>query len=136
MIRVGLIGVGKMGLSHYAILAAHPHVELVAICDSATYVTSALRKYTGVETFKDYRKMLDSTQLDCVAIATPTSAHFEAASDALERGLHVFVEKPLCLDPDESRKLAPWLLPVGRYAFPVFICYLGKFYSLFRNLQR
>jgi len=106
MIRAGLIGVGKMGLSHYAILGAHPRVEVAAICDSAIYITSALRKYTGVETFRDHRKMLDSARLDCVVVATPTSTHFEVASDALERGLHVFVEKPLCLDPGQSKRLA------------------------------
>ena len=44
MIKAGLIGVGKMGISHYAILGAHPGIEMSAICDSATYVTSALRK--------------------------------------------------------------------------------------------
>mgnify|MGYP003387922318 CR=1 FL=1 len=91
MIKIGLVGVGKMGLSHYAILGAHPRLEVAAICDGATYITSALRKHTGVETFKDHRKMFDSAQLDCVLVATPTSSHFELASDAIERGLHVFV---------------------------------------------
>src|SRR5256885_1923446 len=103
MIRAGLIGVGKMGLSHYAILAAHSRVNVAAVCDSATYITSSLQKYSGVETFKDYRKMFDSAELDCVLVATPTSTHFGVASEALQRGLHVFVEKPLCLDPDQSK---------------------------------
>lgn len=105
-VRVGLIGVGKMGISHYAILGAHPGVEVAAICDSATYVTSALRKHNGVETFKDYRKMIDGASLDCVFVATPSSSHFEVASYALERNVHVFVEKPLCLDPADSLKLS------------------------------
>ena len=106
MIRAGLIGVGKMGISHYAILGAHRDIEMAAICDSATYVTSALRKHTGVESFKDYRKMIEAAKLDCVFVATPSSSHFEAATYALEQGLHVFVEKPLCLDPSESKRLA------------------------------
>lgn len=106
MIRVGLIGVGKMGLSHYAILGAHPRVEVPAICDGASYITSGLRKYTHVETFKDHRKMFESAQLDCVLVATPTASHYELASQALEHGLHVFIEKPLCLDPAQSKKLA------------------------------
>ena len=105
-VRVGLIGVGKMGISHYAILGAHPSVTVAAICDSATYVTSALRKHNGVETFKDYRKMIDAASLDGVFIATPSASHFEVASYALERNVHVFVEKPLCLDPAESLKLS------------------------------
>ena len=106
MIRVGLIGVGKMGLSHYAILGAHPRVEVPAICDGASYITSGLRKYTQVDTFKDHRKMFESAQLDCVLVATPTASHYELASQALEHGLHVFIEKPLCLDPAQSKKLA------------------------------
>ncbi len=106
MIRAGIIGVGKMGISHHAILGAHPRVEVASICDSAAYVTSALRKHTGVRTFSDYRAMIDSGGLDCVFVATPTGTHFDAASYALERDLHVFVEKPLCLDPAQSRRLA------------------------------
>jgi predicted dehydrogenase len=106
MIKTGLIGVGKMGISHYAILGAHPRVTVAAVCDSTTYVTSALRKHLGVETFKDYRKMIDGAGLDAVFVATPTATHFEAAEYALERGVHVFVEKPLCLDPEQSRRLA------------------------------
>jgi scyllo-inositol 2-dehydrogenase (NADP+) len=106
MIRVGLIGVGKMGISHYALLGANPRVEVASVCDSATYITSALRKHTGVLTFKDAEKMMEAAKLDAVFVATPTSTHFDAARLALERGLHVFVEKPLCLDPEQSRQLA------------------------------
>lgn len=113
-VRAGLIGVGKMGISHYAILGAHPAVEVAAICDSATYVTSALRKHNGVETFKDYRKMIDAAALDCIFVATPSASHFEVASYALERDVHVFVEKPLCLDPSESLKLSELARARGR----------------------
>ena len=133
MIRVGLVGVGKMGLSHYAILGAHPRVEVAAICDSATYITSALRKYTGVETFKDYRKMLDSARLDCVLVATPTSSHFDIASDALERGLHVFAEKPLCLDPGESKRLADLAIAKSRANQ---VGYHNRFIGTFRETRR
>ena len=133
MIRVGLIGVGKMGLSHYAILGAHARVEVAAICDSATYITSALHKYTGIETFKDYRKMLDSARLDCVLVATPTSTHFEVASDALARGLHVFVEKPLCLDPSQSKRLADLAAAKSRANQ---VGYHNRFIGTFRETRR
>lgn len=133
MIRAGLIGVGKMGLSHYAILGAHPDVEVAAICDSATYVTSALSKYTGVETFKDYEKMFDSAGLDCVIVATPTSSHFKVASAALERGLHVFVEKPLCLDPTQSRTLAELAKARKR---TTQVGYHNRFIGTFRETRR
>jgi scyllo-inositol 2-dehydrogenase (NADP+) len=114
MLRAGLIGVGKMGISHYAILGAHPDVRVTAICDNAGYITSTLRRHTGVKTFKDYRRMIDTAGLDFVLIATPTRTHFEAAEYALSRGLHVFVEKPLCLDPNQSKRLAELALSRGR----------------------
>jgi scyllo-inositol 2-dehydrogenase (NADP+) len=133
MMRAGLIGVGKMGISHLAILGAHPRVEVAAICDSAGYVLSVLHKHSGFETFKDYAKMIDSAGLEAVVIATPTSTHFEAASYALEHGLHVFVEKPLCLDPGQSQRLAD-IAREKRRANQVG--YHNRFIGTFRETQR
>ena len=133
MTRVGLIGAGKMGISHHALLGAHPRVEVAALCDSATYITSALRKHTGVATFKDHEKMMDEAQLDAVVVATPTSTHFEAARHALERGLHVFVEKPLCLDPEQSRQLAAL---AGERGLVNQVGYHNRFIGCFRETQR
>ena len=122
-----------MGLSHYAILGAHPRVKVVSICDGATYITSALNKYTGIETYKDYRKMFDSAQLDCVIVATPTSTHFDIASEAIERGLHVFVEKPLCLDPRQSKRLTELANAKGCITQ---VGYHNRFIGTFRETQR
>jgi predicted dehydrogenase len=133
MTRVGLIGMGKMGISHYAILGAHPRVQVAAICDSTAYVTSTLRKHTGVRAFRDFRRMMDSGEVDAVVVATPTATHFDAASYALERGLHVFVEKPLCLDPAESGRLAT-LAIAGRRANQVG--YHNRFLGTFREARR
>lgn len=133
MTRAGLIGVGKMGISHYAILGAHPRVQVSAICDTALYVTSALRRHTGVESFRDYRRMIDSGTVDCVLVATPTATHFDAAAYALERGLHVFVEKPLCLEARQSRELAA-LARARRRANQVG--YHNRFVGTFREARR
>ena len=105
MIRAGLIGLGKMGMSHHAILNAHPKVELVAICDTSGYVLDILNKYTGVGTYSDYRKMIDESRLDCIVVATPSRFHAEMVRYALEHGLHVFCEKPFCLDLREGQSL-------------------------------
>ena len=71
MMRVGLIGAGKMGLSHHAILNAHPKVVVAAVADTSGLVLSMLQKYLGVRTVKDYRQMED---IDGVVIATPAGA--------------------------------------------------------------
>lgn len=105
MIRTGIIGLGKMGLSHFAILNAHPDVDLVAACDSSGMVLNALGRFGRVQTFKDYRRMVDKCNLDCVLIATPTSLHAQMIRYAMAHDLHVFVEKPFCLALKEGREI-------------------------------
>lgn len=106
MLNVGLIGLGKMGLSHLAIVNAHPEVNLIGVCDTASYMCSILHKYTGIKVFSNYREMLDQKSLDAVIIATPSRFHGEMVREALVRGLHVFCEKPFCLDPADGMSLA------------------------------
>lgn len=105
MIRVGAVGLGKMGLSHQALLNAHPGADLAAICDSSSYVLGVLGKHTGLRTYGDYEAMLAEADLDAVLIATPSKLHAGMVQSALERDLHVFCEKPLTLDPDDTDRL-------------------------------
>jgi scyllo-inositol 2-dehydrogenase (NADP+) len=105
MLRIGLIGLGKMGLSHFAILNSHPDVELVAVCDTSAYVLDVLAKYTGVKGYTDYARLLDAEKPDAVFIATPSRSHGHLVSAALDRDVHVFCEKPFCLDLEEGQRL-------------------------------
>jgi scyllo-inositol 2-dehydrogenase (NADP+) len=105
MIRIALIGLGKMGLSHLAIINSHPDAELVAVCDPTTYVLDVLNKYTGIHGYTDYRALLDEARPDAVFIATPSRFHGEMVRAALEKNIHVFCEKPFCLDLAEGARL-------------------------------
>jgi predicted dehydrogenase len=95
-----------MGLSHQSMINAHPDVKLVAVCDSAAYVLDVISKYTGVKTYSDYQAMLSKEDLDCLFVATPSRNHAAIVETALQRGLHVFCEKPFGLDPEKSFQLA------------------------------
>ncbi|HZP44663.1 MAG TPA: Gfo/Idh/MocA family oxidoreductase [Candidatus Binataceae bacterium] len=106
MTRIGVVGLGKMGLSHLAILNAHPEAQVAAVCDSNSYVLTTLHKYTGLRVTSDYERLLTEVELDAVVIATPPRLHSEMVRAALERGLHVFCEKPLCLNVADSVELA------------------------------
>lgn len=106
MVRVGVVGLGKMGLSHHAMINAHPEVEVVAVCDATGYVLDVLNKYTGVRTFSDYDNMLRDAQLDAVIIATPSRSHEPMVRSALDRGIHVFCEKPFVLTARDGLELA------------------------------
>ncbi|GEP39791.1 hypothetical protein NPS01_34540 [Nocardioides psychrotolerans] len=106
MVKVGIIGLGKMGLSHYSIINAHEDVEVVGVCDSSGYVLDVLNKYTGVDTFSDFEKMLDVQGVEAAVISTPSKLHAPMVRACLERGIHVFCEKPFCLKPEDSAALA------------------------------
>ncbi len=105
MIRVGMVGLGKMGLSHYAIVNAHPGIEVVAACDTTAYLTDVLGKYTGLKCYADLDRMLVEEQLDAVVISTPSKLHASMVEKALNRGLHVFCEKPFVLDVNDGERL-------------------------------
>ena len=106
MLRAGIIGLGKMGISHCAILGAHPDVNLIAVCDASSLVIDAFKKYSRFECFSDYKKMIDTMRLDLLIIASPTKFHGEMVSYALKRSIHVFCEKPFSLDPEEGKMLS------------------------------
>ena len=105
MIRIAMVGLGKMGLSHVAIVRAHPGVQLVAACDTMTYLTDVLTKYTGLKCYDDFDKMLTDEQLDAVVISTPSKLHAGMVQKALDRGLAVFCEKPFVLDVADGERL-------------------------------
>ena len=105
MIKIAVVGLGKMGLSHLAIVDANPDLELAAVCDSAGYVLGVLKKYTGARTYSDYDAMLREVELDAVLIATPSRTHSSMVRAALERELHVFCEKPFTLSVSDGEEL-------------------------------
>lgn len=106
MIRVAVVGLGKMGISHLALLRAHPKVKLAAVCDSSKYILGTLHRYTGVATHSDFDKMIREVELDAVVIATPTRTHARLVRSALERNVHVFCEKPFTLSRTDAQELA------------------------------
>lgn len=105
MIKLAVVGLGKMGLSHHAMINAHPSVKVVAVCDATGYVLDVLNKYTGVKAFTDFDALLREVELDAILIATPSSMHAPMVRAALEKDLHVFCEKPFTLDGKEGEDL-------------------------------
>jgi predicted dehydrogenase len=105
VIRLGIVGLGKMGLSHLAIARMHPDMEVAAVCDSNSYVTDVLTKYTGQLTYTRFDEMLRTARLDAVMVATPSRLHAQQVEAAVERGLHVFCEKPFVLNTAEGVRI-------------------------------
>jgi predicted dehydrogenase len=133
VIKIAVVGLGKMGLSHLAIVKAHPEVELAAVCDSSSYVLGVLKKYTGVATYSDYNAMLRELELDAVLIATPSRMHAGMVRAALERGLHVFCEKPFTLSVADGEELTALARERG---LVTQVGYHNRFVGAFAEVKR
>ncbi len=117
-IRVAVIGVNGRGQEH---LDAIPN-NVVAICDVDGQVLSRIaerfQKKTGrqVETFNDYRKLLERNDIDAVSIATPNHIHALIAIAAMQAGKDVYCEKPICYDIWEGRQMVAAVKKYDRIA--------------------
>jgi len=122
-LRVGIIGLGKMGLVHAAAIRTHPRVNLVAACDTSKFMTSTLSRYlTGMAFHDSHDRMLATENLDAVFITTPTGSHAPLALDCARAGLHVFVEKPMATNLAEAEELERELAAKGLRSQVGYVC--------------
>ena len=103
MLKIGIIGAGRLGSFHADKTAAHPGVELVGVADPCETARSVLAGKHHVPAFASFDEMLPL--VDAVVIASPTFLHFGLGSACLEAGKHVLMEKPMCASLAEGRKL-------------------------------
>jgi UDP-N-acetylglucosamine 3-dehydrogenase len=104
-LRAAVLGVGAMGRSHARVYAEMEHVRLVAVADPELRVAERVAGSYGTTAYADHVELLDREKPDLVSVAVPTTRHTEVALDAIARGIHVLVEKPLALSIDEGRRI-------------------------------
>ncbi len=105
-LNIACIGVGGMGAANLGALPA-PH-NIVALCDvDSRRAEGSFQKYPQARQFRDFRKMFDAMEkaIDAVVISTPDHTHAVAAMSAIQRGKHVYCEKPLAHSVHEVRAL-------------------------------
>ena len=106
MLKVAIVGCGKIADSHAAQIGRIPGCELVGVCDREELMARQLfERYPVKACFSDLDVLLDQAGPDVVHITTPPQSHFSIASHCLERGCHVYVEKPFTLYYEEAEQL-------------------------------
>jgi len=106
-IKLAIIGVGRMGITHYSIINSHPDVEIKAIVETSSLVVNLLKKYIAdIKTYSDYNDLFEKENLDAVIICTPPTLHYQIALKASEKGVHVFCEKPFTTDMNKAKELS------------------------------
>lgn len=104
-IRVGIIGTGWIAEAHIQTYKEMPDVEVLAGADLVDGKAEAFFKkweVDGVRVYHDHKSMLDNEELDAVSICTYNSTHAECTIYALDKGVNVILEKPMCVTLDEA----------------------------------
>lgn len=133
MIKIALIGAGKMGISHLSILGAHPDVQLVGVSDTSKIVLGLLQKYTKFSCYTDYMEMIDKEKPDAVFVTVPTRFHHEIIKKLLEKKIHVFAEKPFCLSTDQGEELVAL---AEEHSLTNQVGYHNKFMGTFQEVKK
>jgi predicted dehydrogenase len=116
MIKVGIVGFGFMGRTHYRCWKALKDVEITAICEVNPKTAKDVKKTIGnigptedsidlgrVELYDNLDKMLEKARLDAVSITLPTYLHADSSIKSLSAGLHVLCEKPMALNVEDCQ---------------------------------
>jgi predicted dehydrogenase len=104
-VRIGFVGAGAIARRHVASLRRRPGIEIAAVCDIDGARAADLAQEVGAESATDWESMLATSELDAAFICTPPALHADPAVASLERGLAVYLEKPLARSLDDGRRI-------------------------------
>ncbi len=130
-LRMGVIGVGHLGKEHARILSTLPDVDLVGVADPHPAQAEAVALRCGTQAFSSHQQM--APFVDAVVLAAPTFAHHAVASDFLNRGTAVLVEKPLTADLAQAEELVGLAERTGTV---LQVGHIERFNPAFEALQR
>ncbi|MFC1512761.1 Gfo/Idh/MocA family protein [bacterium] len=102
-IKVGVIGVGKLGQHHARVYAELPDAELIGVVDIDKEQAQYVAQKNNTSYFGDIKDIIN--KVEAVSIAVPTSLHYDTASQFIDAGVHCLVEKPITVTLDEAEKL-------------------------------
>lgn len=106
-IRIGIIGLGNMGMNHLRVYINMSSVDVVALCDiNNDNLNNAAKFCKNATLYVDYAQMLANESLDAVSIVVPTKFHKEIALAAIELKKHILLEKPIAQNSEEAKEIA------------------------------
>ena len=118
MLRVGIVGFGFMGQTHYKCWDKVEGAKVTAICDINPNIEEDTKRavgnigdteeavnFSGLQLYTDFDQMLNSAELDAVSITLPTFLHADYSIKALAAGVNVFCEKPMALNVEDCERM-------------------------------
>lgn len=104
-VKVGFIGVGGIGGAHLDRISKIPKAKIVAVCDVVPERVKERAAAYRANPYTDYREMISKESLDAVWVCVPPFAHGDEVPLCAERGIHVFIEKPVALTMEVARRM-------------------------------
>jgi myo-inositol 2-dehydrogenase / D-chiro-inositol 1-dehydrogenase len=132
MLRIGVLGAGRIGKIHAANAAAHPRAKLVAVFDVDQAAAQALAASAAAEV-RSREAIIDGSDIDAVLICTPTDTHCDLIEAAMKAGKPVFSEKPVDLSAARVRTCLEIVARAGR---PLMIGFNRRFDPSFAAIER
>jgi predicted dehydrogenase len=139
-VRIGIIGCGGMARYHGRMFTRFvPEAEIVALSEpnEANLARFIKEVFNDPEaepaTFSDYRQMLEEVELDGVLIVSPHNQHYQQATDAIDRGCHVLVEKPMVIRTEDAQALIRHAEAHGKV---LSVAFPGPFSQEFQYIRR
>jgi predicted dehydrogenase len=102
-VRVGVIGTGYLGRLHVRVLSEIPEADLVGFVETRDDVAAEIQQAFSIRRFGTVAEL--SNEIEAAVVATPTVSHADVATELLESGRHVMIEKPIAAKPEEAQKL-------------------------------
>ena len=105
MIKIGLVGCGRISSKHIDAIEKNHHLKLVSVCDIVKDKLDILNQKYKVSTYSDYDIMLENEKLDLISICTPSGLHPEMGIKAAKKKINILTEKPIGVDLKQIDKL-------------------------------
>ena len=105
-VSIACVGAVYWGKNLVRVFNDLPSTQLKKICDASPEILARIgQQYPDIATTSDYLSLLEDGDIAAVVLAVPATRHYEMARAALEKGKHVYVEKPLTLETEHARDL-------------------------------
>ena len=130
-LKIGIIGLGRMGLLHTAIFNSLPESEVVAVVDPSMFPAKPLSMLNPkIKVFSTIEKMFKNIKIDGVLIASPVGFHVENALECVRNDVPFLIEKPLAINAAQA---APLIDELEKKSLPNMIGYMARNIDSFRE---
>ncbi|MGL6173989.1 MAG: Gfo/Idh/MocA family protein, partial [Cellulosilyticaceae bacterium] len=104
-LNVAIVGCGVISQTHIDAVKKYPNAQVYAVCDIDELKAGKVAWEQDCRYYTDFEEMLEAKDIDVVHVCTPHYLHFPMVCKSLEKGKHVFTEKPLGLNERECRAM-------------------------------